>query len=653
MATELAKAYIQIVPVAKGIKGSITSAISGEAGSAGKAGGSDLGANLVSTVKKVVGAAALGATIKKSLDAGGALQQSFGGLDTIYGEAAGSMKKLAAEASKAGISANSYAEQAVSMGASLKQAFAGDVTKAAASANVAIMDMADNAAKMGTDLGSIQHAYQGFSKQNYTMLDNLKLGYGGTKKEMERLLEDAEKLTGKEYDINNLGDVYDAIHAIQTDLGLTGTAAAEAEGTFTGSFGSMKAAAENLMASLSTGQDLGPSMAILIKSVENVLFKNILPMVGNILKTLPGVLKDGLITLAQEIGNNAESLVQAGVGLIQGLINGINTGIDAGGVLEAFKGMFGQIWTAIQAVDWAGIIGSLTDAISTWLATSFPKMVSNGVDLLTNLANGILSALPTIINTIGRIIAQLLAALWQAIPKLLQAGVKLVSGLAKGLLNNAPAIVGSIGQVISRLLQTILLNLPKLLQSGIQIIAQLVAGIIRSIPKIVAAVPKIFSSFAGAFRGLNWAGIGSNIISGVANGIRNGASQIASAAKNAAKNALDAAKNFLGIHSPSRVFRDQVGRNMALGMAEGYEDYMPYSRFVDATDRVTRASMAGASSDNTLSGPDLEPVLTAINALGDRISRLQMVTQTGALVGEIAEEMNQQLGYMARMEAMT
>ena len=232
MATEIAKAYVQIMPSAKGIKGELTKEMGGDLEAAGKSGGDKLGGSLVSTLKKVVVAAGIGKIVSDALSAGADIQQSFGGLDTIYGEAADAAKEYAYQAAQAGISANDYAEQAVSFGASLKQAFEGDTTKAVEAANTAIMDMTDNAAKMGTPIENIQSAYQGFAKQNYTMLDNLKLGYGGTKTEMERLLEDAQKISGVEYNIDNLGDVYDAIHVIQQDLGLTGVAAQEASTTF-------------------------------------------------------------------------------------------------------------------------------------------------------------------------------------------------------------------------------------------------------------------------------------------------------------------------------------------------------------------------------------------------------------------------------------
>ena len=322
MATELGKAYVQIIPSAEGISGSISKAIGGEATSAGKS----AGMNIAGAIKGMIAAAGIGAAIKSSLEAGGNLQQSFGGLDTIYGEAADAAKNYAAEAAKAGISANSYAEQAVSFGASLKQAFEGDTTKAVEAANTAIMDMADNAAKMGTPIENIQNAYQGFAKQNYTMLDNLKLGYGGTKQEMERLLADATKLSGVEYNMDNLGDVYDAIHVIQEDLGLTGVAAAEASETFTGSLGAMKASAENLMANLALGNDITGDIQTLMGNIQTFVVGNLAPMIGNILSALPELLSGAgsmIIQALNIVSNNAGEIVQMGIDSVVSLVQAL------------------------------------------------------------------------------------------------------------------------------------------------------------------------------------------------------------------------------------------------------------------------------------------------------------------------------------------
>lgn len=234
MATELGKAYVQIIPSAKGISGSIQNQLNPEASAAGESAGSKLGMGLKLAAIAAVAAtgAALGKIISSSLTEGANLQQSLGGIETLFKGSADKVKKYADEAYKTtGLSANDYMESVTSFSASLLQSMGGDTEKAADKANMAMVDMSDNANKMGTNMGDIQNAYMGFAKQNYTMLDNLKLGYGGTKTEMERLLADATKLTGVKYDISNLGDVYDAIHAVQEELDITGTTAKEPQGT--------------------------------------------------------------------------------------------------------------------------------------------------------------------------------------------------------------------------------------------------------------------------------------------------------------------------------------------------------------------------------------------------------------------------------------
>ena len=253
--------------------------------------------------------------LKAAMSEGAKLQQSYlGGLDTLYGSAANQARKFAREAASAGISMNDYSEQAVSFGAALKNAYGGNTQKAMKAANKAILDMADNSAKMGTDITSVQMAYQGFAKQNYTMLDNLKLGYGGTKTEMERLLADAEKLSGQTYSIDNLGDVYDAIHVIQGELGLTGVAAAEASETFSGSFNAMKASAANFFGSLALGQGVQPAMKQLVTSASTFLFKNLIPMIGKVIKSLPAA-----------VGTFLQTGLPLFISSIQTLLNSIGT----------------------------------------------------------------------------------------------------------------------------------------------------------------------------------------------------------------------------------------------------------------------------------------------------------------------------------------
>lgn len=295
MATELGQAYIQIMPSARGIKDMIKKELSSEIPQAGQEAGESLSSKMLSVAKKAIAAAGIGKFFSASLTEGANLQQSLGGIETLFKGSADTVKKYANEAYKTtGLSANAYMENVTGFSASLLQSLGGDTRKAADVANMAMVDMADNSNKMGTSMDRIQDAYQGFAKQNYTMLDNLKLGYGGTKTEMQRLLADAQKLTGVKYDINNLSDVYQAIHAIQENLDITGTTAKEAATTFSGSFASMKAAAQNVLGKLALGEDIMPSLHQLFETVKTFLVGNLIPMVWNVLKGIPQVLAAAL-----------------------------------------------------------------------------------------------------------------------------------------------------------------------------------------------------------------------------------------------------------------------------------------------------------------------------------------------------------------------
>ena len=323
MATELGKAYVQIIPSAKGISGMIQKEMGGEVASAGVSAGESLGSKMMGAVSGVIAAAGIGKAIGASITEGAALQQSLGGVETLFKDSADKVKGFANEAYKTtGLSANAYMENVTGFSASLLQSLGGDTDKAAETANMAMIDMSDNANKMGTSMESIQLVYQGFAKQNYTMLDNLKLGYGGTKQEMQRLLADAEKLTGVKYDINNLSDVYSAIHAIQENLDITGTTAREAATTFTGSFESMKAAAQNVLGKIAIGEDVTPALQSLLETTRTFLFANFFPMIGNILSGLGTVLTQGLSSLASQLfGEAFGSAVYEQVGRVTGIFD--------------------------------------------------------------------------------------------------------------------------------------------------------------------------------------------------------------------------------------------------------------------------------------------------------------------------------------------
>ncbi len=410
---DLGSAYVNIVPKAPGISKGIEDVLSGGGGGAAKAGKS-LGKKLLSGIAALgIGKAVVG-TVKDAFEAGGALQQSFGGLETIYGKSARSIELFAKNAAQYGLSANDYAEQAVSMGASLKAAFGGDTMKAAFSANTAIQDMADNAAKMGTPIESLQAAYQGFAKQNYTMLDNLKLGYAGTKGEMERLLSDAQKLTGVEYNIDNLGDVYAAIHAIQGKLGLTGVAAKEAQTTLTGSMASVKASWENVMAALTTGEGLDTAMANLSNSV-GAFANNVLGMLGQlgpqIGPMITGLANTAIQHLPEFLATGVELIAQMAVGLINGLPD----------LLAKVPEIFSAVFAAFGEVNWGSI----------------------GIALIQGIDRGIKSAANTIINSLKNLAREALNAAKKALgigsPSKLfadEVGRWIPPGVALGVENN-------------------------------------------------------------------------------------------------------------------------------------------------------------------------------------------------------------------------
>ena len=516
---DLGKAYVQIVPSAQGIKGQLEGLLGGAADSAGASAGARSGGAFIGAIKKVAGVAAIGKILKDSFEAGGNLEQSFGGLDTIYGDASAAAKEYAVQAAQAGISANSYAEQAVSFGAALKQAYGGDTQAAMEAANTAIMDMADNSAQMGTDIGSIQAAYQGFAKQNYTMLDNLKLGYGGTKTEMERLLSDAEKLSGVKYDINNLGDVYDAIHVIQGELGLTGVAASEAETTLTGSFGALKASWTNLLASMTTGEGLEAAMANIGKSAGNFL-KNVVRMAGNVLNQLP--------TLISGIFNTiGPGIMPVATGIIQYLLTGISTGLP-----QLLTGGMNMILTLVQG-----------------LVTALPQLVTIATTFIPTVITGIIGALPQLLSTAGQIITTLMQGIVTSLPQLLSGGLEALMQFITGVLQ----------------------NLPQLLETGITLIGELAAGAISAIPTFLMMIPDLFKQAVDAFKAVDWASIGSDIINGVINGIKNAGSALFQSLKDLASSALESAKSALKIGSPSRLFADEVGQWIPAGIAVGIE----------------------------------------------------------------------------------
>lgn len=413
MATELGKAYVQIMPSAKGIGASTAKELDGEMGIAGAAAGDSFIAKFVSVAKKALVGGAIAKVISASIMEGAALEQSLGGVEAIFGDAADTVKKNAQEAFRtAGVSANQYMEGVTSFAASLMASTGGNAQQAADVADKAFRDMSDNANRFGTDMASIQSAYQGFAKQNYTMLDNLKLGYGGTKTEMERLLKDAQAITGVKYNIDNLADVYTAIGVIQDKFNVTGTTAKEAASTFSGSLAMMKASTQNLLGALATGENLAPALTGLLESIGSFA-GNALRLFVNVIKSIPQALAGvDWGEIANQVLTNLKEAFGAG------------SGITISGALEVISNFI------------YGILDSL------------PQVMQTGYEMLTNMVQGIKNNFPAIGRAALDAIANFLSNIAQRLPAILQTGIELIGKLVAGIIQAIPKIIAAIPKVI-------------------------------------------------------------------------------------------------------------------------------------------------------------------------------------------------------------
>lgn len=504
-----------------------------------------------------VATTAVGSLVTASVNAYAEYEQLVGGVDTLFKDSSQKLQEYADEAYKtAGLSANEYMSTVTSFSASLLQSLGGDTSKAADYANEALIDMSDNANKMGTSMESIQYAYQGFAKQNYTMLDNLKLGYGGTKEEMERLLADAQKLTGVKYDISSFADVTQAIHAIQTELGITGTTAKEASTTIQGSLNSVKGAWENLLVGI-TNPDA--DFDTLIQNLINTVIiagENLLPAVQQALVGVSNLIDALFPLIAQKIPELIvqvlPQLTSAGIGIVTSLVTGIQQNLPA------------LIQGAIQIVN---------QLLTTFL-TLLPQLLNMGVQMLLQLVNGIAQALPELIPQAVNAVITIVENLIDNIDMIIEAGMELLIGLAEGLIDAIPQLIDKIPTIIEKLLDAIIKNLPKLIQMGVQLVVKLATGLVQAIPTLVGKIPQLISSVLNAIGKLPGmvVDIGKNIVSGIWTGISNMASWLWNKISGWCSDIFNSIKNFFGIHSPSKLFADKVGKMLGLGVGEGFDD---------------------------------------------------------------------------------
>ena len=832
---------------------------------------SGLGKSGLSIVSKAMTGAvaavgtAAGVIIKSSLGVVANMEQQVGGVETLFKDSADTVIKNANRAYKtAQISANDYMSTVTSFSASLLQGLGGDTAKAAEIADMALIDMADNANKMGTNMQDIQNAYQGFAKQNYTMLDNLKLGYGGTQSEMIRLINDSGILNEKISDLDNVtfDQMIQAIHVIQQNLGITGTSAKEAGETIEGSVNSAKAAWENYqggvitsqelvetfgtatqnilknlgeivprlgktglevvgaiadeignsvpaakgfadavgnitdkLSSMDTGQlaNLGKMSAVLIGAVPVFsligksagTFSDVLGGLGEVsggvtakFQKIPGGIKslgtsmqsgakvfrnikDAILlpfedlspSLTKIFGKVSSSVSSGPLGKLVNDFAEIPKGIAAsfGKIGPAISGKFPKITGVVKSIgssisgtfmtiangakgfgsllggalnsvlpkisgfanEFIGYLGVAGDAFAPVLskAASFvPQLLgfmniaavvalvavglgllysqfgtqidqillmmqTKGPEVITNFCNGIVAALPnliaqgatmlnnlmlaitanlpaiiqggiaivstlitgiaqqlpTLIPTALMMIVTLVSSLLSNVGQLVDAGINLLVGLAQGVVNALPQLINKAPTIIGQLATAIISNLPKILLAGIKIITILGTGLIQAVPQIISKIPSIISQVKNAFTSVDWGSVGMNIIKGIANGLKGAAGAIVEAAKGAAESALNAAKNFLGIHSPSRVFRDQVGKMMALGMGIGFERNIPVKsmstgvqRAVAGLQKSVDTALSARTSDKTVGGVKNMPGFDNNDIDYDRLEKIQM-----------------------------
>ena len=449
---------------------------------------------------------------KQSIQGFAAQEQLIGGVDTLFKKSSAQVQQYANDAYKtAGLSANAYMETVTSFSASLLQSLGGDTAAAAQKADQAITDMSDNANKMGTDMQSIQNAYQGFAKANYTMLDNLKLGYGGTKSEMERLLADAEKISGVKYDLSSYADIVDAIHVVQTELGITGTTRMEAATTIEGSANALKSAWSNLLTGMSN-ENLS-----LDKLVQNVV---------------------------DSVGIYADNLQKR---------------------LQVMLPRFAEGMTQL--------VNGLVPYVGPAMETLLPALVQG----VGGLVSGIVQALPAAVEAISAVVPMLVEQLTVLLPQIVSAGVEIVASLASGIGENLPALVPAAVDAVIEVASGLVANVDKIIIVAGQLIGGLTQGLIEAIPHLVYRLPEIILAItSGLLKGMASIGmVGQQLVEGLFNGIANAASWLYEKIKGWAGDVLDWIKGFFGIHSPSKVFADEVGKFIPPGITLGVEQAMP------------------------------------------------------------------------------
>ena len=554
-----------------------------------------LGDFITSGLKTVAGAVKqLGSVFltvgKEALDSYADYEQLVGGVETLFKDSSGIVENYANNAYKtAGLSANDYMETVTSFSASLLQSLDGDTAKVAEVSNMAVTDMADNANKMGTDMSSIQNAYQGFAKQNYTMLDNLKLGYGGTKSEMERLLSDAQKISGVKYDISNLNDVYQAIHVVQGELGITGTTAKEASTTIQGSVSAMKSAWQNMLTGIADDNaDFEGLISNLVDSI-GIAAENIMPRVKIIIDGIAALIPQ----LIGKIIDHLPEIMDAGSQIITQFVDSIST----------FAPEVGN--SAFYVIE----------ALITGIFENLPMILETGIELLTELINGISQTLPQLRPVMVDAVAGIAETLIDNIDTVVDAGINLIIGLADGLIAALPKLIERAPVIIDKLVTKLTDPdmIGRIIQAAGRLISELAIGLIQAIPKLLANIPQIINSIAkGLLNGIaDLRDVGKNLLKGLWEGMSGIKDWLWNKVKGMLNGLTDKIKGFFGIHSPSTLFKNEIGENLALGLGEGFTDTMK-----NVSDDMQNSIPTEFDMNTTVTRTDVTSQLTLENITG-------------------------------------
>lgn len=517
-------------------------------------------------------------TGKQSLEAYSSYEQLVGGVETLFGAGGKSLEEYAksvgmsADKAKgqydklmgaqstvlknannayktAGLSANEYMDTVTSFSASLIQSLGGDTAKAAQYANTAITDMSDNANKMGTDMSSLQNAYSGFAKGNYTMLDNLKLGYGGTKEEMQRLLKDAEKLPGamgRKFNLSNYADVVEAIHLVQDHMGITGTTAKEASTTIEGSANAMKSAWQNLLAGMADDNaNFGELVGNLVDSVTT-FGKNVIPRVQQIIKGMATVATQLLKEVVPQIVKEIPPLLSETLPML----------IDA---LTAVGQSVIQVLPTLMPIVSDGIM-----QIVQGIITLLPEFLNAGLQMLTSLIQGITQALPQLIAMLPTIVQQTADVIIQNLPTIIQAGLQLLVALINGIVQALPQLIAMLPTIIGTIEGTLIANLPLIIKTGFQILVALIKGLIQSLPQLIAWTPRVIKAIVSVLvQNLpKMLSMGGQLLGSLISGIGSKIGNLGSAIGNVATKIIDGIK-----HIPGKMI--QWGKDMIQGLIDG------------------------------------------------------------------------------------